>query len=184
MGAPCHGEFSLARCLFVMEKEIRVISIRVSKYNPIYRDENGAYTKNEWISYYDIVRCFEGEILTEEQYLEVENGYLNVIKNLYEIYPSLILNIEGLEQIDKNSAKWKDGDRITKDNIEELAREILREKVWCKLINENVEVHFGYDYYMYIVFVKGCSVHSIIKCLKRIRQKGLFIEKKPVIYYE
>lgn len=161
-----------------------MISIRVSKYNPIFRDKNEAYKKSEWISYYDIGKCFEGEVFTEEQYLAVENGYLNVIKNLYEIYPSLILHIEGLEPIDKNIDRWQDDDEITRDKIEELVRAILREKVWCKLINENVEVHFGYDYYMYIVFIKGYSIRSIIKYLKIIRQNGLFIEKKPVIYYE
>lgn len=161
-----------------------MISIRVSKYNPIFRDENGFYKKNEWISYYDIGKCFDGEVLTKEQYLAVENGYLSVIKNLYEIYPSLILHIEGLEQIDKTAGGWQDADDISKDKVEELVREILREKVWCKLINKNVEVHFGYDYYMYIVFKHGYSIRLIIEYLKKIRQNGLFIEKKSVIYYE
>jgi len=161
-----------------------VISIRVSKYNPVYRDGNGYYKKNEWISYYDIGRCFDGELLTESQYLAVENRYLNVIKNLYEIYPSLIFHIEGLEPIDDNEDRWREADKINKEGIEELARAILREKIWCKLINDNVEVHFGYDYYMYIVFVQGYSIRSLIGCLRKIKQNGLFIEKKPIIYYE
>ena len=59
---------------------------RVTKYNPIYRDENGFYKKNEWISVGDIGQCYDGEILTAENYQNIENAYVNAILSaVYEL---------------------------------------------------------------------------------------------------
>lgn len=153
-----------------------MISIRISKYDLQYRDENGFYQREEWISYYDIGREFWGEVLTEEQYLAVEKSYLNVIRKLYEIYPSLVLHINGLELFDEDDERWHENDAITQDGVDRLARAILREELWCKLIDDNVEVHFGYDYYMYIVFKQNYTIRTIIDIYKYIDKNGLFIE--------
>jgi hypothetical protein len=161
-----------------------MISIRVSKYDLKYRDENGFYQREEWISYYDIGREFLGEVLTEKQYLAVENSYLNVIRKLYEIYPSLVLHINGLELFDEDDDRWHENDAITKEKVDKLARAVLREELWCKLIDENVEVHFGYDYYMYIVFKTNYSIRTVINFLKYIRQNNLFVEKRDVVYLD
>ncbi len=32
-----------------------------------------------------------------------------------------------------------------------MARDVLRNVIWCKLVGESAEVHFGYDYYLYLV---------------------------------
>ncbi|SFH94682.1 hypothetical protein SAMN04487861_10936 [Selenomonas ruminantium] len=161
-----------------------MISIRVSKYDLKYRDENGFYQREEWISYYDIGREFLGEVLTEEQYLAVENSYLNVIRMLYEIYPSMVLHINGLELFDEDDDRWHENDVITKEKVDKLARAVLREELWCKLIDENVEVHFGYDYYMYIVFKTNYSIRTVINFLKYIRRNNLFVEKRDVVYLD
>lgn len=161
-----------------------MISIRVSKYDLKYRDENGFYQREEWISYHDIGREFLGEVLTEEQYLAVENNYLNVIRMLYEIYPSLVLHINGLELFDEDDDRWHENDAITKEKVDKLARAVLREELWCELIDENVEVHFGYDYYMYIVFKTNYSIRTVINFLKYIRRNNLFVEKRDVVYLD
>lgn len=44
-----------------------------------------------------------------------------------------------------------DGQLLTVDNAHELARSILREELWCKLTSKDIEFHFGYDFYMYLV---------------------------------
>jgi hypothetical protein len=51
----------------------------------------------------------------------------------------------------KNSFQQvKTGINLRIDEVELLARLILREKLWCKLESKDMFVHFGYDYYMYI----------------------------------
>lgn len=41
---------------------------RVTKYNLAFRDSSGAYTRDEWISFGDIGRSFDGVKLTAEAY--------------------------------------------------------------------------------------------------------------------
>ncbi len=51
------------------------------------------------------------------------------------------------------------------------SRLILREDMWCKFESDNVSIHFGYDYYMYIGSNASCD--SVIE---QIRLNGLFVE--------
>jgi len=37
---------------------------RITKYNPMNRDANGAYLLNEWTSFSDIGKTFDGKTLT------------------------------------------------------------------------------------------------------------------------
>ena len=49
---------------------------RVTKYNPNYRHVKGHFLKEEWTSFDDIGRVFDGEMLTLEKYKNVESAYL------------------------------------------------------------------------------------------------------------
>ncbi|QNR25594.1 hypothetical protein [Croceimicrobium hydrocarbonivorans] len=51
----------------------------ITKYNPKYRDENGYYTKVDWIGYAQIDTVYEGNKLSYEDYLEVENSYIEAV---------------------------------------------------------------------------------------------------------
>ncbi len=59
----------------------------------------------------------------------------------------------------------------TKKKIENIARLILRSYFWCILRSEDIFVHFGYDYYMYIGCKKKCC-----DVIKTIEKTGLFVE--------
>ncbi len=170
-----------------------MFSMRVTKYNPIYRDQNGYFTREEWISFYDIGKVFGEKLLDIFQYIEVENSYINSVIATMEKNNVQELRVVGLEkrfELDelkeeiinykdyysdemlKFFKQIKDGDVLTIREIVMLCRLILREHIWCKLESmPNMYVHFGYDFYMYI----GCaSNYEDTKSL--IEKTGLFAE--------
>ena len=49
---------------------------RITKYNPAFRNEKGAYLKNEWISISDVGKSFDGKILTLPEYQKAEDAYV------------------------------------------------------------------------------------------------------------
>ena len=54
--------------------------------------------------------------------------------------------------------EYKNNQRIyIENNLTELLKLILREKISCKLWNRNCEFHFGYDYYLYCVCNKDLT---------------------------
>ena len=135
---------------------------RVTKYNPIFRGSDGAYLRSEWTSVSDIGKLFAGEVLTKEQYISVEDKYvessflfmdycnikhltindLEVRSDYYSrLFPDDVLIDQGI----------KDGDLLDNELIGKIIRLSLREKIWCKLLcRSKFFIHFGYDYYMYI----------------------------------
>lgn len=127
---------------------------RVTKYNPQYRDErSGGYLLDEWTSICDIGKVFNGEVVTKEEYDFVEDAYVKSVLSFMDDMDIQALKLISLE----NTRNYKD-DRLTiednkfynKAEIEILTRLILRGEIWTKLIHDNMFVHFGYDYYMYI----------------------------------
>lgn len=45
--------------------------------------------------------------------------------------------------------------------IDLIVRDCLRETIWCKLKSENLSIHFGYDYYMYVFVVDDKNIFDI-----------------------
>lgn len=77
-------------------------SWRVTKYNPIYRNELGHYKKDEWISIGDIGTSFNGVVLTAEDYLRVETLYVNAVLQFLKCNKIDRLTVTSLE---KNSMR-------------------------------------------------------------------------------
>ena len=160
---------------------------RITKYNPLFRNEFGEYIRDEWTSIYDIGKKFHDEILTEALYVEKENAYIQTIELLLANNSLRLMKVVKLEKnlhrdiYDSLSDDEKrfienieEGLLITIDKIKLLSKMILRELIWAKLesIDGNFAIEFGYDYYMYV------SCKRIDEKTKRnIHQKGLFVEK-------
>lgn len=95
-------------------------SSRVNKY------KSNLPGNNEWISFYDI-----GSLVTKEEYLYTENEFIKLFMNLsisLSISHYMITDLENY-----NNLNYHDGDKIQCTDIEPLIRDILREKLWCKL---------------------------------------------------
>ena len=46
----------------------------ISKYDIKYRNELGVYLRDDWTSFFDIGKVWEGELLTREEYERVEKN--------------------------------------------------------------------------------------------------------------
>ncbi|WP_018703688.1 hypothetical protein [Anaeromusa acidaminophila] len=164
-----------------------MFSWRITKYKPDYRDELGRYTKNEWTSFSQIGDEFNGYKFTKEDYVIVENAYVDTIMAFMSSNNITSLNVDGLEKRKFQKRKddvysdeminlyynLKENDVINVEAIKNLSRMILREDIWCKLEKENTMfIHFGYDYYMYVGSYQSCE-----KVIEEITKKGLFVEK-------
>lgn len=144
---------------------------RLTKYNPSYRTETGVYTRDEWTSFSDIGRSYNGVELTSAEYERVEDSYITAtVKFLIEAgIPQLI--VRGLENVEGRAVSFVNGDSLTIKQIPNVLRQILREEVWCRLEAANAFVHIGYDYYMYIGVPRPCPTAR-----REAHQIGLYVE--------
>lgn len=67
----------------IQDENMKMLKVRITKYNPIYRDDNGYYTLNDWTSFSDIGKEYNNSIFTLEEYIKVENSYLSAIDILF-----------------------------------------------------------------------------------------------------
>ena len=159
-----------------------MISWRISKYNPLLRNINGYYLIDEWTSFSDIGREFSGKKFTYQNYLSIENAYISVIELIIQTININSLKIENLEMTKGSKVETNcvpiyktmhEGATIKRDGVNSLCRLILREVLWCKLINNGkIWIHFGYDYYMYIGTILSAEDISEI-----VTSNGLFFER-------
>lgn len=56
--------------------------LSITKYDPKYRDQNGLYTKDEWTSYVDIGKKYDGVTFSRSDYLLTEFRYLEAVERI------------------------------------------------------------------------------------------------------
>lgn len=157
---------------------------RITKYNPVYRNEKGYYLKDEWTDISDVGTVFDGTLFTIEQYFSVEEKYIKAIILFMECTQTYSLEVKKLEKrvpLRKNEFHSNETERlydslregiiIPKVLIPNIVQLLLRSDIWCMLESEKMIAHFGYDYYMYIGSELLCE-DTIIK----IQEIGLFPE--------
>ncbi len=158
---------------------------RVTKYNPVNRDDVGIYLLDEWTSFSDIGKSYQGVKLTISEYVKFEKLYIDAILQFMSCNEVENLIITGLEKyddenVDKVINYIREGMILDKEQIKIVAQHVLREKLWCKLILDEVfYVHFGYDYIMYIGSNKKCQ-----KVIKEIECNKMFVEPFKSPYLE
>ena len=57
----------------------------ISKYDIKYRNELGVYLRDDWTSFFDIGKVWEGELLTREEYERVEKNYLDALLDIIPV---------------------------------------------------------------------------------------------------
>ena len=120
---------------------------RITKYNPQYR-VHGRYCKNEWTSISDVGKEFEDGVVLLEDYIKVENSYIQCCLDLLKVAKISSLNVSDIELYSNGiSLPTEVSDEQT---LCEIIKCCLREKCWAKLETKHFYIHFGYDYYMYI----------------------------------
>lgn len=148
--------------LISIELEIDV-EVKISKYNPAFRNMNGEYTIDEWTSVSDVVKYDGFDI---DIYLETERKYWVVLHSILKSLSISELKLFEVEMydlnkgnesnIEKDSAKFcqeidlTNGMMVNLSEFEKLFEAAMREVVWFKACDENgTFVHFGYDFYLY-----------------------------------
>jgi hypothetical protein len=164
---------------------------RVTKYNPKYRDKEGAFTKDDWTSISDIGKTFENKTISATDYKTVENKYINAIKLILIELSIEYCTVESLfkNELDETSNKESiysrfdfevysninEGDSMDINKTLTVARLMLREDLWGNIESPLKEliIEFGYDYYMYFKTAKDLS--SLIPIIEH--EIGLFVEE-------
>ncbi len=170
-----------------------MISYRITKFDPKKRDSEGIYKDiTEWTSISDMGNP-DFNNLTFEEYYKTETNYVNAIKFLLADKKISSLKINSLENYNDKSDFDKflgnnilreidfdyindieileNGQNLQVDCLAKITRLILRELIWMELIDSELEIKFGYDYYMYV----KCNRLSD-NIIKKIEKTGLFVE--------
>ena len=168
-------------------------SYRITKYNPDKRNEQGHYLDNsEWTAINDIGKP-EYNNVTYEEYEKTESAYVDAIKSIMQDNTLDFLKVDSLELHDtqqdfityektgrlknisvdfnKEIKTLKNGLQLGITEIDKITRLILRETVWMLFVNNDFEVRFGYDYYMYI---RTANLKQ--STIQKIKSTGLFVE--------
>ena len=183
---------------YYVEQEWRNTANAIVKYKPFFYDEKGIYTKKEWISRYDVGLEFDNHVFTIEEYMLVEQKYVNAVLKVMELEKCKYLTIAHIGDTllsSKNSLKEmligqfseydkdlcdfyiniNEGQRLGVQQVAKLIRLNLRELTNTDIVNENhhLEFHFGYDYYMY------CNTRLPKEILKlEIEKIGLYLNPR------
>lgn len=128
------------------------------------RIQNGAI----WDSFFDI-----GKLVSKDEYLHTESMYVDIILEICHIMNIGLFAIDELENYDM--INLREGQCIGLKELPLVVRSILRDRCWCKLASDSIEIHFGYDYIMYIV-IKSLEV-DLESTLDKYRE-SLVIDKK------
>lgn len=153
-------------------------SYRISKYDPKYRVD-GIYTRDEWTSMSDIGRTYNGQVVTRDEYDRVETAYLSVVKKLCLLLDIDEIQLTGLEDYFNNCTHCNGAILMGAETIIKVVRDCLREEYWCQLIAPKLEIHFGYDYYLYV-----CCSLEFEQVNRLALDVGLFVEVKELPTYD
>ena len=145
---------------------------RVTKYNPAFRDQSGAYTKVEWIPFTQIGQTFSGVLLTSDEYERVEEAYVQAALSFLSESGLFSMRVAGLENPRTQPLDFKNDSVLPLDRISEIIRRILREEFWCRLEGSEGFIHFGWDYYMYVGVPHPCPAAEA-----RAAELGLYVEE-------
>ena len=163
---------------------------RITKYNPIHRNEHGYYTiGSEWTSSSDIGKNMYDGLLTLENYIKVETAYIDKIIRFLEANNIKSIWIPTVTYIDTNKESTlydkefdklylQDDQEVSIAHVRLIAKMVLREFIHCNFITRNFFVHFGYDYYLYI----GSNSYYD-EPLRFTEAQNLFVEEVISPYY-
>lgn len=168
---------------------------RITKYNPMLRNGQGAYLADEWTSVSDIGKMFRAVQFNIQDYLATESRYVDSALYLWGLAQCPPLYVNSLETINYKThlgnlpelcdvahefMPEKNQMLIDRVIIARVVRLILREFLWCKLeAKTGFYFHFGYDYYMYCGGVELSSENR-----DAVAEVGLFVEDFSSPYLE
>ena len=172
---------------------IKLYKYRITKYNPLFRNDEGRYLVEDWIAVSDIGSVFNGKELTMEEYKKTEDSYIAAIKLIMEylnipylraadvirsfpleMFKSLINDYNELysDEMMEYYSSEKGNYTLTKEKVDFFCRLLLREDIGATIYyNRKMKVFIGYDYLMGVHTSK--SLEPIVPVIHKL---GLFVE--------
>jgi hypothetical protein len=151
-----------------------MLQYRITKYDPKYRDDRGAYMRDEWTAVSDIGKTFNGVELTPAAYFEIEDAYVkSAVAFLSEsdVTSLFIDSLENYRDYYNSGLNLANGRECSLLNVAEIVRLNLRSNIWCRLVCDGSFLHVGQDYYMYIGVPKKCP-----RAIELATEACLFVE--------
>ena len=171
-----------------MEETWRYTAVSVTKYDPIFRNEKGHYTKNEWIGFFQIGKEFDDGELTFDSYTKMEEKYIQAAMEFFRFHHCDQIVLKNVEKYDISGYNYGDKAELSGfiDTISEgkptpisaislLVKVILRELFWADIFctsSDIIACRFGHDFYMYFNSDKDLNALFV-----RIRALGLYVDK-------
>lgn len=124
----------------------------IVKYSPEGYGLDGTYCKDEWTDFSDIGKIFNGKVFTKAEYIEIERRYIECAIEIISESQCKYLTIGYIDNcLNKKGYRYKS--RIYISQIPNVLQDMLRNKVWCVLVNlkNNVQIDIGWDYYMHVI---------------------------------
>jgi len=137
------------------------------------------YLRQEWTSSAHVGRSFGGVLLTEAEYLRVEEAYASCAVAFLREAGVASLAVEGLENPRGLTLPFSEGTSLSLEEITGVLRRVLREEFWCRLEGEQAFVHIDWDYYLFFGVPIPCP-----EAEAAARERGLFVEPCPTPFQE
>ena len=169
---------------------------RITKYDPKNRNDQGHYLFDHWTEISDVGKTLEGELVTKEEYLRIEEDYINSVVEILRASNQEYLRLVGLnkdrfqESVIENSNEWYhesifenlnlyEDQKISIQDVPTIIKLILRRYLDATLeIKDKYYVQFGYDFYMYVGTPKLSD-----KVIDELNSTLIFIEEFWSPYY-
>ena len=148
----------------------------VTKYTPQGYNKQGVYILDEWTDYGCIGHEYDGKLLTEDEYLKVENSYVQCAKEIMQKSGCSYLTIAHINKMGnriRRLSKFRYKSRVYLNELDILLREALRDRIDCHMVNLNKKfgIFPGTDYYMEIRSPLDWDVLNEI-----VRSHGLYLD--------
>lgn len=170
-----------------MNDNWRFTTKSITKYDPLFRDKDGRYTKEDWMSFSQVGQIVDGHPLSLDSYLSIEEKYIKagilffqfhnchriIIKN-FEKYDFESYNLNDKKELLKYYDSAFEGTVIPIDDLSFFVKLVLRELIWAEFYCENsqgIALRFGHDYYMY--FNSNDNMDILFDDVNRL---GLFVD--------
>ena len=118
-------------------------SHEIVKYGPQYYDENGAYQKDEWTCFSDVGKECEGKVVKMEDYLDVENRFIDITRAILEAAGCSYVTLGYVEAW--RQKELKEGMRVRIQEIDPFLRLVLRGKAYIVFINRSKGIQFDFS---------------------------------------
>ncbi|MDO5552336.1 MAG: hypothetical protein Q4G68_01115 [Planctomycetia bacterium] len=150
--------------------------LRITKYDPANRDQQGHYTKNDWISIGDIGNSYDGKIFTAADYFAMEDAYCESVKLLLQaqkidhLFISRYSRTVSIPSFFTSTKFYNMRDELIRplhlsqswNAIEIMIRLTLREEFWCSFKGKyGTYLHFGYGFYMFYGSKRSVDLSTI-----------------------